>query len=200
MAKKNTIRRCARFSLRTLLIVMTVFAAWLGWQMHRRREQLRVAAAVSSLGGQSSFLLRDLSLLSRLQAPFTLPNDFWFNNAPIKDRDMQLLKAAPQCFGLHLADNEISDKGLAELEGRTDLLILDLTNNPGITNEGLAHLRRLSNLRQLMLRKNSQITDEGLVHLENMKDLDLLILFGTRVTPAGVSELKKKLPKTRIGF
>ena len=168
--------------------------------MHQRREQWKVAAEVERLGGQASWALRDLSLRSRLTAPFVLPNDFWFNNVAIKDHDLELLAKAPQVLGLHLADNYITDEGLASLKNRTDLLCLDLTNNPGITDKGLAHLSRLTRLRQLLLRKDSQITDAGLVHLETMKDLDLLILFGTGVTPGGVRELQKKLPKTKIGF
>jgi len=194
-----SIRGWFRFSLRTLLVLVSVFGGWLGWQMHRRRQQLQVVAAVNKLGGQPSFLVGN-SPLSRLGAQFTLPNDFWFNNVPIEDRDLQVIKSAPQVLGLHVADNHISDKGLAALKNRTDLLVLDLTNNPAITDEGLAHLSRLAGLQELILRKDRQITDAGLVHLENMKDLNLLILFGTNVTPAGVRELQKKLPKTKIGF
>src|SRR5438046_1250326 len=123
MSATNRTRRWLRFSLRTLLVAVTALCVWLGWHMHKRCEQLRIAAAVSELGGKPSFLLRDLSLLSSLNAPFTLPNDFWFNNVPIDDRNVQLIASAPQCLGLHLADNQISDVGLAALERRTDLLV-----------------------------------------------------------------------------
>jgi hypothetical protein len=33
-----------------------------------------------------------------------------------------------------------------------------------------------------------------------MQHLDILVLYGTQVTTAGVSKLKQKLPKVRIGY
>ena len=193
-------RRWLRFSLRTLLILITIFAVWLGWHMHRRREQQRVADAVRERGGTAQPVLRDLSLLSRVQGPYTWDNDFWLSNLKVPDEALQDFESVPELLGLHLADNEITDRGLSYLHDRTDLLSLDLTNNPAITDAGLAHLRKMTELRQLLLRNNPQITDEGLVHLENMQDLDILVLYGTQVTAAGVSKLKQKLPKARIGY
>jgi hypothetical protein len=193
-------RRWLRFSLRTLLILITIFAVWLGWHMHRRREQQRVADAVRERGGTAQPVLRDLSLLSRVQAPYTWDNDFWLSNLKVPDEALQDFESVPELLGLHLADNQITDQGLSYLNDRTDLLSLDLTNNPAITDAGLAHLRKMTELRQLLLRNNPQITDEGLVHLKNMQQLDLLILFGTSVTAEGVNKLKQKLPKARIGY
>jgi hypothetical protein len=174
-----------RFSLRALLVCITMFAVWLGWQMHRRREQMRVVAAMTARGGTVGLMIPDLSWRSRVQ---------------IYDQDLNILEAAPQVRTLHIADNHVTDEGLATLRNRTELLALDLTNNPAVTDKGLSHLAKLTNLELLNLRKNPQITDEGLVHLENMKNLQTLILFGTSATPAGVQKLKAKLPKTKIGY
>ncbi len=193
-------RRWLRYSLRTLLILITLFAVWLGWHMHRRREQQRVATAVKERGGQAVPALRDLSQLSVTLAPYTLENDFWLTNLKLTDDALQDFESVPDLLGLHLSDNRITDQGLAYLKDRTDLMVLDLTNNPAITDAGLAHLRHLTELRQLILRNNSQITDAGLVHLEKMQHLDILVLHGTRVTAAGGSKLQQKLPKARIGY
>ena len=43
-----------------------------------------------------------------------------------------------------------------------------------------------------------QITDAGLVHLKGLTGLQTLNLAGTKVTDAGVAELKKALPNCEI--
>ncbi len=193
-------RRWLRFSLRTLLILVTIFGIWIGWKMYLRREQQRVLDAVHARGGTTTQLLPDLSFLSRVQAPWTQNNVVSLANLKLTDDELKDIGTMPYLVGLHLADNQITDRGLAHLQNQTDLRVLDLTNNPAITDAGLAELKDLTELESLTLRKNSRITDAGLVHLENMQKLDLLILFGTSVTPEGVSRLQKKLTKTRIGF
>src|SRR5687768_12513201 len=111
MGAKSSIRTWLRFDLRTLFVVVTVFGVWLGWQIHKKREQARVVSAVNALGGKSVLILRDGSLLSRWNtAFFPEANDFWFNSVPIEDRDLKVIASAPDVVGLHLADNWISDE------------------------------------------------------------------------------------------
>ena len=45
------VRRWYQFSLRTLLLVMTVFAVWLGIKIHQARQQKQAVAAIEKLGG-----------------------------------------------------------------------------------------------------------------------------------------------------
>lgn len=44
--------RWLQFSLRTFLIAVTVFGAWLGQCIHRAEKQKRAVAAVQKLGGK----------------------------------------------------------------------------------------------------------------------------------------------------
>ena len=44
-------RRWFQFSLRTFLVLMTVFAVWFGWAMNKAREQRKAVAWVEELGG-----------------------------------------------------------------------------------------------------------------------------------------------------
>ena len=191
-------RRWFRFQLRTLLIAMTVFAVWLGWNMHQRRQHQKVIAEIRAMGGTAQVVLSSFSFLNRVLSPTKLENNVWLQNKEITDDDLRIVRSLRNLVGLHLADNRVSDKGLAHLADLTKLEYLDLTGNPQITDEGLAHLQNLTELKWLLLRNNSQITDEGLVHLENLQKLDLLILYGTSVTPAGRNKLQAKLPKTKV--
>ena len=44
-------RRFLQFSLRTLFVLMTVFAVWFGWKMNKAREQAKAVAWVQEMGG-----------------------------------------------------------------------------------------------------------------------------------------------------
>jgi hypothetical protein len=195
-------RRWFRFSLRALLVAVTLIAGLVGWNMHRRREQQRAITAVQELGGTSQQVLSDLSLVSRLGAIWTQENSLWLPNLNLTDDDLNRvpLESMHTLRGFHAADNRLTDRSLARLAGRSELESLDLTNNPDITDAGLAQLKNLRGLKQLMLRKNPRITDAGLVHLESLQDLDLLILIGTSVTPACGKQLQSKLPTTKVGY
>jgi hypothetical protein len=191
-----------RFSLRTLLVALTIFACLVGWNMHRRREQQRALAAVQELGGTTQQVLADLSVSSRMGAVWTQENSLWLANLQLTDEDLDNvpLEAMHTLRGFHAADNRLTDRSLARLAGRSELESLDLTSNPDITDDGLAQLKNLPGLKQLLLRNNPRITDAGLVHLESLQNLDLLILIGTSVTPAGGKQLQSKLPTTKVGY
>ena len=51
---------------------------------------------------------------------------------------------------------------------------------------------------EIGLSNNKKVTDAGLVHLKGLTGLKDLGLYGTKVTNAGVAELKKALPKCKI--
>ncbi len=46
-------RRWPRFSLRTLFVVVTAFACWLGWNLHQVREHNRIAVQLLKANGIS---------------------------------------------------------------------------------------------------------------------------------------------------
>src|SRR4051812_15930285 len=47
--------RWLRYSLRTLLVAITLFCAWIGHHAHRARRQAAAIAAIESLGGTVIF-------------------------------------------------------------------------------------------------------------------------------------------------
>jgi hypothetical protein len=172
-------RRWFQFSLRALLIGITVGSVALGWYMYRWRrqqaEQRKATAAVKELGGSASHSYSSESYVSRMLEGHDAENDFTLMDKHLRDGDLRIFASAEMTKGLTLFRNEITD-------------------------EGLVHLKDLHHLRFLDLRHNKEITDEGLKHLENLHEMELLVLIGTKVTPAGVAELQQKMPKAKIGF
>ena len=172
-------RRWYQFSLRPLLICLTVGSVWLGWHMyHSRRqqaEQRKAVAAVKELGGSVSFSFSSGSFASLLLERHNAENDFTLSDKHLRDDDLKIFASAEMTRGLYLFRNDITDGGLV-------------------------HLKNLHHLRLLDLRHNKEITDEGLKHLDNLHEMELLILIGTKVTPAGVAELQRKMPKAKIAF
>ena len=73
------------------------------------------------------------------------------------------------CFYVYLSkdrDVNISDAGLAHLQGFTALQTLDLGSNQNISDAGLAHLHGLADLRRLyLIGCSGAITKPGLVEL-----------------------------------
>ena len=70
--------------------------------------------------------------------------------------------------------------------------------NDAKTDLGLKHyLAALKTDSSLMLG-SWKITDTGLVHVRGLAKLRSLLLYGTKVTDAGVAELQKALPNCKI--
>ena len=105
------------------------------------------------------------------------------------------LKALTSLQTLNLSDTQVTDAGLAYLQGLTRLKRLAL--GPKITDAGLAHVRGLTQLGGLNLY-GPRITDAGLVHLKGLTQLEYVDLQGTKVTEAGVEDLQRALPKVKI--
>lgn len=68
----------------------------------------------------------------------------------------------------------------------------------GISDGDLKHLGDLSQLTILELSDNPRITDEGLQHLASLKSLRRLYLVFTNVTNEGVAQLQAELPDCYI--
>ena len=171
-------RRWFQFRLRTLLLLVTLIAALLGWRMYVwRAEQAAQRQAMVELkahGATTSVTFGSSAEAIVLQGR-KADNVVLLDNPELTDDDLQGLKNAPLTRSLTIVGSRITDKGLVYLKNLRQLELLDLKKNP-------------------------QITDAGLEHLEELKNLEKLILIGTSVTPAGVKRLQQALPNTKIVF
>ncbi len=111
---------------------------------------------------------------------------------------LKRLKSLGRLRGLNLDGTDVTDAGVWQLDGLTDLELLGLERT-NVTDACLTHLGRLTALQNLFLNQ-TQVSDKGLVHLKGMGNLARLHLKGTKVTAAGVRELKKALPKVEISW
>jgi len=67
-----------------------------------------------------------------------------------------------------------------------------------ISDSAVRHLTGLP-LQKLYLG-GTKLTDKGALQLQELRELQLLELFLTQVTEAGVAELRRALPGCEIGF
>jgi Leucine-rich repeat (LRR) protein len=100
------------------------------------------------------------------------------------DAVLAQLYRCPQVQKLRLEKSDISDAGLAYLEGMGSLQALFLTGT-AIHDTGLRHLAKLSALERLDL-SDTEISDAGLTHLLGLKNLQRLWLIDDAVGDAGL--------------
>ncbi len=101
------------------------------------------------------------------------------------DSQIALVKDLPGLTSIRVPSGEVTDAGLTNLEGATDLQELDLFANRQITGAGLAHLRRLTKMMRLNLGC-TMVDDAGLRNLTEMKLLVWLDVSQTKVTSRGL--------------
>jgi hypothetical protein len=204
------VRRRARYSLRTLLLVMTVSCVLLGtWSVYVEpyRAQANAQGALEANQGLNSirFVPADGPGWQRWLVE-TMLGEGHFNHVVMVEfpkglaTDDKLQKHVSRLIGLRelTADyGEITDRGLAALAGQRELEKLSLRYAAGITDAGLAHLSRLSKLQSMHLT-GSDVSDASVGLLTNLKSLRGLYLRWTRVTHEGAATLRKKLPNCGI--
>ena len=135
-----------RYSLRTLLLVMTVLVVWLGYQAEQIHRQRAVVRAIERLHGSVKY---DDSLGNSALRRWL---GRWLGREAIANVD-----------AVYLAGATVADGDLACLKELPRLRTVVLTSSP-ITDAGLQHLRRLTHLETIDLRF-TEVTDEGIARL-----------------------------------
>jgi hypothetical protein len=195
-------RRWLQFSLRTGFIVVTVLCVALSvWVVPLERKR-RAVGAIEALDGSvtyqqattnepspKTFLRRWLP-----QVYFDEIMGVYLADTQITDAELAQLQGLTSLQGLFMVNAQVTDAGLAHLKGLTGLQELYL-NNTQVTDVGLAHLQGLTSLQGLWLT-NTQVTDA--VHMQGLVSLKRLNLFNTQVTDAGVAKLQQALPSCQI--
>lgn len=152
-------------------------------------------------------------------APFGELQELSLANTKITDRGLRHLKQLSNLKVLNLTKTFITDEGLAYLASLTSLEQLSVkhttVSGPGLrhlkniplkflwlsycplTDEGLSSLRGYKQIGWLDL-SDTPISDAGLKHLKDISSLRNVILFRTKISPKGASDLEESLPKASI--
>jgi hypothetical protein len=113
----------------------------------------------------------------------------------VTDAGLTELKGLRELTGLFLDRTAVTDAGLLHLK-QLHLTFLDLSNTK-VTDTGLVQLQTMSTLYRLDLC-NTDVTDAGLDHLKGLTGLGWLGVSGTKVSPQGMAELRRALPRVLI--
>jgi hypothetical protein len=203
-------RRC-QFSVRTLLIVVTLFAAACSWfavnmqNAKRQREAVdtvlkwRDSVGIKNIG--VSYDWQTGSSAGRREPPIpswlrnALGDDFFYNvsrlyvnGADLTGHDLTPLEGMSGLQDIMIVHCKITEGGLEHLNGLARLRVLTLSGT-NITDDGLKKLRGPSRLQRLYLARTA-ITDAGLEHLKALPGLQDLGLEGTAISDAGLAHLK----------
>lgn len=179
-----------RFSLRAMLVLVTLVGLVLGW-VHSARDQ-RQAATRLQKSNPNAVVLYDYEVGAdgRLKESSAPPGPEWLRERLGVDY-LSSVVGADMFYA--------TDADLKCLRRLPNLRRLNLTRSIDVTDAGLKHLEGLKKLKLLVLDGADQVTDEGLRSLGRLKSLALLQLdLGRRMTPAGIEELKRSLPNCRI--
>jgi hypothetical protein len=219
--------RWLRFSLRTLFILVTLFAAWLGLKVHQARRQQAGVKAIQELGGWVYYDVQfiegggarpdvDLSKVSSVPDWLLtrLGEDFFHDVAAIDmvaelfdlsaDEVMPHLSAFPRLRRLLLMSaGGATDESLRAIGQLPNLEKLYIGRGPTVTDAGVLHLRKLHKLKSVELY-SVNITDESLRVFGTMRQLEGLYLSGveeTHITDTGLEHLHgmKKLRTLSLG-
>ena len=207
-------RRWLRFSLRTFLLIVTVFCVWLGMLVNQARRQREAVEALRMSGFYVNYEHwrtdgdpETFNSSKELAAPTWLRNltgdDFFPKVVAIRvlptssDEDYVQLAALPHIESLHLngRGNDISDAGLAYLP-RPDRLV---HFEAGETLVGDGFVKRLASATGLVTLELSgtRVTDEGLRRLPRLPNLKRLGLGHTAIKDNGLAAALKDVSSLR---
>ncbi|WP_339735092.1 protein kinase [uncultured Gimesia sp.] len=109
----------------------------------------------------------------------------YFQDQPLTQNSLALLKGIMSLKELRLDDCVIGDNALSSITGLTSLTILDL-HHTKLTDKGLSHISGLKNLKTLSLKLNPKLTDKGLEALNQLTRLEDVDLARLNVTDKGI--------------
>ncbi len=208
--------RWFQFSLRTLLVVMTVICVFLGTVFNyvvlpAERQRAAVQAIAKFQKSQKSryllpFTYEPIEYASAPKDEFwligklrlALPRDYFdpvvsvdLSTCEFQDSDLVFLKQLPRLHALNLINTDVTDAGLENLKDLVNFEFLYLIGRKreNLTDIGIAHLKKLKKLKTLWIR-DSTITDAGISYLSGMTELRELDLRGSNISDSGLTHLR----------
>jgi hypothetical protein len=194
-------RRWFQFSLRTLLILVTLLCIGVAIISNRAMRQKAAISAILKDGGDVDYAH---NFPQRAEPPGPawlrklLGDDFFATVISVTvrtDAGMEQLDDLPALLNVRVlpaptigaAPDKLTDAGLTHLQRLTQLRTLQLQRT-SMTDAGVVSFNRLTKLNILEL-DYTELTDSGLARLTSLTELGILSLRGTKVTDAGMKHL-----------
>lgn len=173
-------RRWFQFRLRTLFVVMTILAVWLGMVMHNARKLRQSVDAITAAGGAVYFRHQ----MEKADAP--PPGPAWLRHLAGDEPFITPVQ-------VDLRGPEVTDEFIAKnLRSMTSLEGLNI-ESANITDAALAHIASMRHLHRLSL-DCPRLTDAALTHVASLGELYRLTLNCPRLTDAALPQIAT-LPK-----
>ena len=184
-------KRRFQFSLRALLIAMTVFAVWLGWKVERGRRNLEAIKAIDALGGTYGVRIEGSKPFLALAKKFGWDERTFY--------DVRRLSLGPT-NAPYDPNKPVGDRELESLARHIALFsnmnTLDLRDS-AITNRGIAALPPLPTVTTIYLY-GTGVSDGLADSLDKFPALTTLGLTSTGVTAMGVDEIRRRFPGCKV--
>ena len=182
-------RRWFQFSVRSVLIAMTLFGVWFGLRMDRARRQQKAVVVLRERGNvlyESHFQGPGLSARFGKPAPWgpkwlraIVGDDFFDRVRAVRltespnDDDLAYLRDLPDVESLIISSTHVTGKGIEQVRGLTSLKELILSRNQ-MTDADLARLEPLQELRYLScFCSMSDKAVDSLAALKNLEELHI---------------------------
>ena len=191
-------RRWFQFSLRALLLLMTVFGIWFGIRMDRARRQERAVAVLRERGDifyESQFNHWSLKSLTKKTKPWrpkwlrSIVGDDFFDRVYAaylfrspSDEDLKYLRDLPDIETLIISSLQVTGKGIEHLRALPRLKELYL-NCDKMTDTDLAHLPPLHGLRYLNVY--CSMSDQAFGSIAALESLETLEIARGPASSAG---------------
>ena len=176
-----------QFSIRGLLLLITVVCGLAIWQQNQSVSQKDAVAKINQLGGAvQTYLGSDGRPQSLAQIV----------RRPIWPQQLRYLQSIPNLKRLDLDYTKIGDFGMGYVGKLTDLQFLDVEDTD-ITDAGLKRLSSLQALQVLILDGND-ISNQGLLHLGKLKSLRSVRIRRTNVSADGIEKFQQLLPECEV--
>ena len=167
-------RRWYQFSLRTLLIFVTIVGCGLGWFGIKVQQAIKQKAAVDVILKSGGMVAYDYQLDES--------GTIWQDKEPSGPPWLRSLLKADLFANVIYADVETNEE-LTLLQDLPQLNWLFVGRN--VTDVGWEHLRQLGQLKRLVFAR-SQISDDSLKNLRELSQLTTLKFLDIPITDAGL--------------
>jgi hypothetical protein len=167
--KSPSQRRWFRFSLRTLLVFVTIASAGFGWFGMKVRQARRQRAAVEAIEKLNGYVMYDFQT-----------NPYDFHASP----------PGPDWLHKVLGVDFLASVTFVSLKSHGP-------DRAHVTDGDLVPLQDLGEIRTIQLDW-TEISDAGLLHLKGLTQMKMLSIRDTRVTATGCQKLWNSLPNLKI--